>query len=42
MDQNLNVRPEMLKVVEKNIKATLQCVSICNNLVNRTPIVQKY
>jgi hypothetical protein len=41
MDKGLHVRPETLKLLQESIGKTLEDVSIGNNFLTRTPIVQE-
>jgi hypothetical protein len=39
--KDLNIRPETLKLLEKNIRETLEDTDISKSFWNRTPIAQK-
>jgi hypothetical protein len=41
VDQDFNIRPETLKLVQRRVGNTLEQIGIGNNFLNRTPIAQQ-
>jgi hypothetical protein len=41
VDQDLNIRPETLKLLQESIENTLEHMGIGNNFLNRTPMAQQ-
>jgi hypothetical protein len=40
MDQNLNIKPDTLNLIEENVRKSLEHIGTEDNLLNRRPMVQ--